>query len=100
MSPHVAKPLGMAAGLCLGALVAFQAAAHTVDPDKKARFIEILAENGCKFHNFTPDEDMVEQIFASGMSRDDVKAIAESLLQSGDAVVDGPYLVLKTGGCT
>ena len=81
--------------LCLTAM----SAEAGVDKDKKAKFVNIIEQHGCKMHNLSPRPELVEAIFTSGLVRDDLPPIALDLLKSGEAVKQGEYLLLKSKGC-
>ncbi|QIE54237.1 hypothetical protein G5B40_01535 [Pikeienuella piscinae] len=69
------------------------------EPERRALFISILENNGCKFHNLAPDPTTMKQIEANDFLRDELRAIVFDILESGDGVREGELLVLQTDEC-
>ncbi|MEX0369474.1 MAG: hypothetical protein AB3N09_02515 [Tateyamaria sp.] len=79
--------------------VAASMAAAQVDAEKRALFVSILEKHDCRMHNLAPRPELVNDIFSSGLERDDIRPIAMDLMDKGEAERDGEFLVLKTSGC-
>ena len=70
-----------------------------VDPAKKAKVVSVLEKHNCRMHNITPRPNVVEELFATGLTRDDLKPIAAEMFERGEAVKKGEYFVIKLGKC-
>ncbi|RYH09921.1 hypothetical protein [Tropicimonas sp. IMCC6043] len=73
--------------------------AQGVTAERRAQFVEIMSDHDCRFHNSQPSQALVDDLFAAGYDRDEIKAIGQDLIQSGDGEVSGQFLVAKTGPC-
>ena len=82
----------------LACLLAASASAG-VDPAKKAKVVSVLEQHNCRMHNITPRPKVVEALFATGLTRDDLKPIAVEMFERGEAVKKGEYFVIKLGKC-
>ena len=65
------------------------AALAQADPAKKAAFIAVLERHDCRMNNISPREELVEDIFGSGLTREDLRPIVQDLMANGEAVRDG-----------
>ena len=79
--------------------IAAPVAAQGVDPYRKAIFMEILAENGCKLHNSEPTSFILKTFEAEQFGRDEIRAIVTELIERGEARVEQPILRLGAGPC-
>ena len=70
-----------------------------VDPAKKAKVVSVLEKHNCRMHNITPRPNVVEELFATGLTRDDLKPIAAEMFERGETVKKGEYFVIKLGKC-
>jgi hypothetical protein len=76
--------------LAVSALPAFAQTA-----DQKAAMVAAIANAGCRVNSGNNSAILS----AAGLSEDAAAAVVQSLLDSGEAVIEGGDLVLKTGGC-
>lgn len=85
--------------LGFGLVVAASAALAKVDGQKKAAFVTILEKHDCRMHNIAPPAELVDDIVSAGLGPDDLRPIAQDMMQKGEAERQGEFLVLKTGAC-
>ncbi len=82
--------------LVLVALATGALPAAAQSPAEKQAMVAAIAAAGCRV-NATNNAAVLG---SAGVSEDAAAAVVQSLLDSGEAVVEGGDLVLKTGGCS
>ena len=88
----ILRTLSLAAAL--GAALAGPAAAESAA--EKAAMISAIAAAGCQ----VTGANNAAILSAAGLSEDAAAAVVQSLLDAGQARIEGGVLVLKTGGCS
>ncbi len=84
---------------CILMILCATAVGAQVDAGKKAAFVAVLEDHDCRMHNVLPRPEVIEGIEASGLAREDIRAIGQDMMAKGEAVAEGDYFVVKTGAC-
>ncbi|MDH3263522.1 MAG: hypothetical protein OEM24_05950 [Paracoccaceae bacterium] len=63
--------------------------------EQKSAMVSAIAAAGCRVNA----SNNASVLSAAGLTEDQAAAVVQSLLDSGEAAVEGGDLVLKTGGC-
>ncbi len=63
--------------------------------EQKSAMVAAIAAAGCRVNA----SNNAAVLSAAGLSEDQAAAVVQSLLDTGEAAVEGGDLVLKTGGC-
>jgi hypothetical protein len=85
--------LTLAAVVALGALPAV--AMDQADPERRALFVSLVEENGCRMGEELAANVMPE----NGFEKPEIELIVTELMLEGKAQVGGPELILTTAGC-
>jgi hypothetical protein len=80
-------------------LLVLAAPAFAQSAADKAAFIAVLEANDCRMNNFGPSDSVLAGLQAAGLTPDKLRPIGQAMIESGEAVADGNFFVLKTGKC-
>ena len=71
-------------------------AADEVDPERRALFVTIIEDLGCKMNGADPPKEFLDAMAKNDFVRSETRAIASELFAEGVAERSGDLLILKT----